>query len=270
MAGRRRFLLIAAAVSIAVHLAAALFVVYLPRLLPHEARPQEQGTVELLMVEKQGAEPSQAAPRQDTPPQQSPPTQPQPEKTPPRKTTEAPQPNRQPAASSRAPARPSPADEASLPPAQTMPPTDGKADEAKPQEAKTDPSRDAQPPAPPPPPPKAQQAPVFDLAGTESESNAEVLGGRIVPASPDNRFRNRPPAYPYDAAIHGEHGSVLLMIHVSDAGLAIGVDVVESSGVASLDQAASAAVRKWRFRPALREGRAVPFNMPFRFIFEAD
>ncbi len=91
-----------------------------------------------------------------------------------------------------------------------------------------------------------------------------------MPASPDDRFRNRPPIYPYQAAARGEHGSVLLLIHVSDAGFATGVDVVESSGVALLDRAASDAVRKWRFRPALQEGRAVPFNMPFRFVFEAD
>ena len=109
---------------------------------------------------------------------------------------------------------------------------------------------------------------MFDLAGTESESNADVLGGHVVPASPDDRFRNRPPIYPYEAAVHGEHGAVMLIIHVSEAGVATGVDVVESSGVASLDQAAKTAVRKWRFRPALQEGRAVPFDMPFQFVFE--
>ncbi len=111
---------------------------------------------------------------------------------------------------------------------------------------------------------------MFDLAGTESESNAEVLGGHVIPASPDNRFRNRPPIYPDDAANRGEHGSVLLIIHVSEAGVAVAVDVVESSGVASLDRAASTAVEKWRFHPALQEGRAVPFDMPFRFVFEAN
>ncbi len=111
---------------------------------------------------------------------------------------------------------------------------------------------------------------MFDLAGTESQSNAEVLGGHILPASPDNRFRNRPPIYPEEAANRGEHGSVVLLIHVSGAGIATGVDVVESSGVASLDQAAVTAVRKWRFHPALREGEAIPFDMPFRFVFEAN
>jgi periplasmic protein TonB len=29
-------------------------------------------------------------------------------------------------------------------------------------------------------------------------------------------------------------------------------------------------VRKWRFRPAMKEGLAIPFDMPFRFVFSAD
>jgi protein TonB len=254
-APRRRFLLIAVALSVAVHLAAALLVVFLPRVLPREARPQEQGTVELLMVERKGAKPSAAGQ-----PQESKPTPPQPEKKAETPSQEAQKPETPATASPPTPAPPivENADEkAPPPPAEKTPPKEAKAD-AKP---------DAQPP---PAPPKAQEAPVFDLAGTESESNAEVLGGRVVPASPDDRFRNRPPIYPPEAAIRGEHGSVLLLIHVSESGFATSADVVESSGVASLDQAAADAVRKWRFRPALQEGRAVPFDMPFRFVFEAD
>ena len=122
---------------------------------------------------------------------------------------------------------------------------------------------------PPAQAPKSQEAPVFDLAGTESESNAEVLGGRVVPASPDDRFRNRPPIYPREAAMRGEHGAVVILIHVSENGVATGVDVMETSGVASLDKAAVDAVLKWHFRPALHEGLAVPFAMRFRFIFDA-
>jgi protein TonB len=253
MASQRRFLLIAAALSVVVHVAAALLLVFLPRMLPHDVRPQEQGTVELLMVEQKGAQPSQAGKTQE-----SPPAPPQPEKQADAPKPVGPKPEPPAAASEPVPTPPvaEAGEEPAPPPAKTAPPQQAKVVE--------------KPDRPPPSPPKAQEAPVFDLAGTESESNAEVLGDRVVPASPDNRFRNRPPVYPYEAAIHGEHGTVLLLIHVSEAGIATSVDVVESSGVASLDQAASVAVRKWRFRPALQEGRAVPFDMPFRFVFEAD
>jgi periplasmic protein TonB len=244
-----RFPLIAALLSIAVHLAAALVVLSSPRLLPREAKPPVEGTVELLMEERKGAAPTTPAQGQPAPP------------SPEAAKSEAPKPPAQQATvkSTPKPALPDKGDDVVAPPS---PP---------PEQAEADPKPDAPPPASPPPPTaKAPEAPVFDLAGTESESNADVLGGHVLPASPDNRYRNRPPIYPYEAAARGQHGAVLLMIHVSESGLASGVDVIESSGVASLDDAASTAVRKWRFRPALQEGRAVPFDMPFRFVFEAD
>ena len=122
--------------------------------------------------------------------------------------------------------------------------------------------------AAPPTPPPAPKAPVFNLAGTDSESNAIVLGGHVLPAMPDDKFRNRPPLYPAAAARRGEHGTVVVMIHVSENGLATGVDVVQSSGVEILDQAAVTAVGKWHFRPAMRDGRTIRSDMPFRFVFE--
>ena len=69
--------------------------------------------------------------------------------------------------------------------------------------------------------------------------------------------------------MRGDHGAVVVMIHVSEAGVATGADVLESSGVELLDRAAIEAVRRWHFHPAMREGRTIPFDMPFRFIFEA-
>ena len=54
----RRFLLTAAVLSIAIHVAVALMIVLLPRVVSPDARPREEGTVELLMVEKKGAQPS--------------------------------------------------------------------------------------------------------------------------------------------------------------------------------------------------------------------
>ena len=112
------------------------------------------------------------------------------------------------------------------------------------------------------------KAPVFDLSGTESDSNAVVLGDNVLPAMPDDRFRNRPPTYPREAELRGDHGTVVVLIHVSETGLATRVELLQSSGVSVLDQATVNAVHKWHFRPAMRGGRAVPFTMPFRFIFD--
>jgi periplasmic protein TonB len=116
--------------------------------------------------------------------------------------------------------------------------------------------------------PPFARGPVFDLGGTESESNAIVLGERILPAMKDDKFRNRPPVYPVEAEIRGEHGSVVIVIHVSEHGVATGADVAESSGYDVLDQAAIVAVRKWHFHPAMREGQPIPLDMPFRVTFE--
>ncbi|MDR3535407.1 MAG: energy transducer TonB [Acetobacteraceae bacterium] len=108
----------------------------------------------------------------------------------------------------------------------------------------------------------------FNLGGTDSESNAVVKGKDVIPASVDQRVRNKPPIYPEDAVRRGQRGAVLVLIHVSPEGLTAGTDILQSSGVASLDQAALDAVRGWRFLPAVKDGAPVAFDMPMRFVFE--
>jgi periplasmic protein TonB len=250
----RRFLLAAVVLSVAVHVGVAILVVWLPRFAPRDAGPQEEGTVELLMVERKGAQPSQVGQPQESESSPLQPGKPAEVSKQQAREADAQAPDTQPIP---APPVSGAAEEPALTPTQESPQRAAKADD-KP---------DIQQPARPPPNP--QEAPVFDLAGTESESNAEVLGGRVVAASLDNRFRNRPPIYPKDAEMRGQHGEVVLVIHVAETGVATSADVAQTSGVPSLDQAALDAVRKWHFRPALRAGRAVPFDMPFRFIFDA-
>jgi periplasmic protein TonB len=250
----RRFPLAMVLLSVAVHVGIALLVAFSPHFGPSEAGPQEEGTVELLMVERKGAQPSQAGqPRRTELLPLSP------DESAAVSKKQAQEANAQAAVAESLPALP--LSEAEENP--DIPPAEGKPHNV----AAADDKPNLQLPATPPA--KPQEAPVFDLAGTESESNAEVLGGRVVAASLDNRFRNRPPIYPRDAEMRGQHGEVVLMIHVAETGVATSADVLETSGVTSLDQAALDAVRKWHFRPALRAGRAVPFNMPFRFIFDA-
>jgi protein TonB len=260
---RRRLLPVAASLSVIFHLAAALLVVLLPRVLPPEARPQEPGTVELLMVEKAGAAPSEAANPSKAEPKPAPPEQ---------QTTTA--------KAETPPAAPAPKVDAA-PPVQDHGdepvPVPGQQSAARPPEAEDKPVQSSSAEAAKEPTseqataaPPSQEPLVFDLEGTESQSNAIALGARILPAMPDNRFRNRPPAYPVQAAVLGQHGAVVVVIHVAENGSATGVDIVESSGFDVLDQAAVAAVRKWRFHPAMQNGQAVAFDMPFRFIFQAD
>jgi periplasmic protein TonB len=248
-------------ISIALHLFLAGTV--LVGMRPGRVKPADnQGTVELLMVEKQGSgEPVPAA----SPPSPQPTPSPAPQASP-RVTPTPPAPPRTVKADivpSEPP--PDPADKSEFVP-QPAPSSEPPVAEATPPPPKPD-----QPPVAKPDPPQPapqQQALTFNLDGTDSLSNATVTGARVIPASPDDRFRNRPPIYPRDAVLRGEHGAVTLVIHVSDRGLTTGADVVESSGYAVLDQAALEAVQKWHFRPGLKDGKSVAFDMPMRFIFE--
>lgn len=106
--------------------------------------------------------------------------------------------------------------------------------------------------------------------GTDSDTNAEVVGGGILPASLDNRYRNRPPPYPTEAAARGEQGAVLVLIHVAANGTAAGAEVLETSGFPALDEAAIKAVERWRFHPAMKDGQPVSFDMSIRFDFRSN
>ncbi|MGY0611702.1 MULTISPECIES: energy transducer TonB [unclassified Luteimonas] len=62
------------------------------------------------------------------------------------------------------------------------------------------------------------------------------------------------PTYPARALRRGESGEVLLRIHVDARGVPAQVEVASSSGSRDLDRAAQRVARRWRFRPAMRDG----------------
>ncbi len=67
----------------------------------------------------------------------------------------------------------------------------------------------------------------------------------------DAAYLNNPiPSYPPIARRTGVQGKALLRVHVSTEGIAIEVQLHQSSGSSALDEAALEAVRKWRFVPA--------------------
>ena len=80
----------------------------------------------------------------------------------------------------------------------------------------------------------------------------------------NNRFRaatrdtgNRMPAYPREAALKFEAGTVKLQLFVDADGRVANVLVVRSSGSAALDRAAREQAATWHFAPARRDGKAV-------------
>lgn len=89
-----------------------------------------------------------------------------------------------------------------------------------------------------------------------SASAAGSAAGQDVGAAPPLPHReaeyldNPAPAYPGLARRLGEEGTVVLRVHVLRDGRAREIEILTPSGSPRLDQAASAAVRHWRFLPA--------------------
>ena len=73
--------------------------------------------------------------------------------------------------------------------------------------------------------------------------------GTIRTKSKPGYFQNRPPKYPPLAKQMHQEGLVMLMVEVDRKGMAVKVEVKQSSGYQLLDQAALEAVRYWRFQP---------------------
>jgi protein TonB len=246
--------------------------------------PPEQGGIELLPVEVMGVAtettPESPADSGAHPPaEQAPPATAQAEAPPPAEASPADHASSETVAA-ELPPPPSEPPQDELPPPPPEPPQADRAKTPDPLPPVPSPPVPSPPvPSPPVPSPPVPSPPVIvaapqplalSLAGTDSASNAEVLGQNIIPASPDDRARNRPPVYPREAIRRGQQGTVLVLIHVSPMGLAEGADILHSSGHASLDRAALDAVLSWRFRPAVRDGRAVPFEMRMQFVFAVE
>lgn len=266
-------LLLAALVSLMLHIA-----VLVPVILrmggtatepPDQAGPTEQGTIEFLPVEAQGSGPQPSPTERQAEPVQAQATGPvvAAERPSDRQAEQQTDPVEAQREAQREPQKEALADV----PSETPPEADIEPTEPAHAEAEPAPQPSPPPPATPPAPPPAQQASALtmNLAGTDSETNAIVTGENIIPASPDDRTRNRPPIYPVEAARRGQQGTVIVVINVSPLGLTAGAEVVRSSGYPSLDKAVLDAVWTWRFRPAIRDGLAVPFDMPMQFVFSA-
>jgi protein TonB len=252
-------MIVTLSVSLGLHAAAVVAVLLLLHAaVPVADTPDKPTEVELVMEERKG----------DLSPTASPsPSPPAPDATRPERERSAPQ-EAQAAAPPPVEAQPNTSDATATVEAQPDAPeeTAAPARQSEPASAAVEaPVQEAKPePAPPP----AQTAPTISLAGTDSPSNARAFGAHIIPASPSAVFHNRPPVYPQEAAQNGEHGTVVVLIHISPAGSAAGVDLLRSSGYVLLDRAARDAVLRWRFLPAVKDGQSVASDLTMGFEFD--
>lgn len=86
---------------------------------------------------------------------------------------------------------------------------------------------------------------------------------------PEELPGNRPPVYPNSAYVARQEGRVVCRLWITALGTVERAEIDVSSGVAALDAAALEAARRWRFRPAMRGGVAVPHEevKGFNFYF---
>lgn len=109
----------------------------------------------------------------------------------------------------------------------------------------------------------AQEAPVDAPAFADGEETATAADTTRAPVAVETPA----PRYPSAALRRGDSGEVLLQVRVGADGNAQDVEVVRSSNSRALDRAAVAAVRRWRFQPALREGQPVPGMVQVPIVF---
>jgi protein TonB len=78
------------------------------------------------------------------------------------------------------------------------------------------------------------------------------------------------PEYPPEAFRNHEEGTVLVRVNVDTNGMATNPEVVNRSGSRDLDRAAMDAVRKWQFKPALKDGKAIASTVDVPVEFKLD
>ena len=111
----------------------------------------------------------------------------------------------------------------------------------------------------PPPPASTEAAPAAPGSAAPATGNSQPMP--VAGQSP-------PPTYPAAALRRGESGSVVVRVDVDATGYANNITVIQRSGSRELDRAATDAVRRWRFSPALSNGQPVPGSIEVPFDFK--
>jgi protein TonB len=106
-----------------------------------------------------------------------------------------------------------------------------------------------------PPPPPAAPAPPARPAAAVATSQPQPI------STPS-------PKYPAQALRNGERGTVMVSVEIGADGVPTDVGVAKSSGSRHLDRAAVDAVRRWRFRPAMADGRPTTGQVQVPISFE--
>jgi TonB family protein len=101
-----------------------------------------------------------------------------------------------------------------------------------------------------------------------AEQKAEVAS--LLPAAedfePPVRLYAPPPSYPPADWVAAVEGDVVVQAAISETGQVTGVEVLQGL-TAGVNEAAIEALKRWRFRPATRQGQAVASDQVLTFRF---
>lgn len=110
----------------------------------------------------------------------------------------------------------------------------------------------------PPPDPKPELPPISAPPAPPVAATPPAPPPPLAPPRFDADYLDNPaPAYPSMARRMGEEGKVVLRVFVEASGKPSKIEVRTSSGSTRLDEAASAAVWRWKFVPARRGDETV-------------
>lgn len=123
-------------------------------------------------------------------------------------------------------------------------------------------------------PPRKRQRSIEALAAVVIPPVTERTNDRAgaqFDTPPRKLPRNPPPSYPEAARRAGQEGRVALLVQIDHSGQVVHVAVHRSSGVPELDQEAVRTVSRWRFQPAVGDGKPVASEIivPIRFSLRA-
>ncbi|MCC4586554.1 energy transducer TonB [Xanthomonas sp. NCPPB 1067] len=89
-----------------------------------------------------------------------------------------------------------------------------------------------------------------------------------VPPTELAALKTPPPEYAPELACAGVGGTSVLRVVIGTEGKPTDVSVTQSSGQPVLDEAAQKRVREWQFKPATRNGQAVPQTIQVPVAFK--
>lgn len=92
---------------------------------------------------------------------------------------------------------------------------------------------------------------------TEPVAKARTPKARVAVDREASPIARPQPDYPHEAMRRGDEGTVVVLAEIDVNGVPTRVEVADRSGSRELDRSAVDAVRKWRFTPAMKDGRKV-------------